>query len=60
VLPACSPALLPCWRLQGQISMLGGWMDRILSAEDWTRVSKQRAGGSRFALLPATMLLPAC
>ena len=51
--PASSPAAasasvaagLP---LQGQISMLGGWMDRILSAEDWTRVSKQRAHGSRW------------
>lgn len=32
---------------QGQISMLGGWMDRILGAEDWARVSKQRAHGSR-------------
>lgn len=38
--------VLSC-RVQGQISMLGGWMDRILSAEDWTRVSKQRAHGSR-------------
>ncbi|EFN53089.1 hypothetical protein CHLNCDRAFT_137406 [Chlorella variabilis] len=38
--------LLYTWA-QGQISMLGGWMDRILSAEDWTRVSKQRAHGSR-------------
>lgn len=33
---------------QGQISMLGGWMDRILSGEDWSRVSKQRAHGSRW------------
>lgn len=28
--------------------MLGGWMDRILAGEDWSRVSKQRAGGSRW------------
>jgi hypothetical protein len=27
--------------------MLGGWLDRILAAEDWARVSKQRAHGSR-------------
>ena len=76
--PAClpRPPACPAWlsvctaylRLQGQISMLGGWMDRILSAEDWTRVSKQRAGGSRCALaaafapaclLPGTCVLPA-
>ncbi|PSC73790.1 hypothetical protein C2E20_3044 [Micractinium conductrix] len=38
--------LLYTWA-QGQISMLGGWLDRILGAEDWTRVSKQRAHGSR-------------
>ncbi|KAL4439477.1 hypothetical protein ABPG77_008806 [Micractinium sp. CCAP 211/92] len=38
--------LLYTWA-QGQISMLGGWMDRILAGEDWSRVSKQRAGGSR-------------
>lgn len=38
--------LLYTWA-QGQISMLGGWMDRILAGEDWSRVSKQRAHGSR-------------
>ncbi|KAL4437302.1 hypothetical protein ABPG75_004441 [Micractinium tetrahymenae] len=38
--------LLYTWT-QGQISMLGGWMDRILAGEDWSRVSKQRAHGSR-------------
>ncbi|PRW45372.1 hypothetical protein C2E21_5977 [Chlorella sorokiniana] len=38
--------LLYTWA-QGQITMLGGWMDRILASEDWTRVSKQRAHGSR-------------
>jgi len=38
---------LPAAELQGQITMLGGWMDRILASEDWTRVSKQRAHGSR-------------
>jgi hypothetical protein len=50
--------------VQGQITMLGGWMDRILSAEDWARMSKQRAHGSRWAggtvlgcLLPACFLL---
>lgn len=41
-----SPLVRAC--LQGQISMLGGWLDRILGAEDWTRVSKQRAHGSRW------------
>lgn len=38
--------LLYTWA-QGQITMLGGWMDRILAGEDWSRVSKQRAHGSR-------------
>lgn len=39
-------------------------MDRILSAEDWARMSKQRAHGSRCAGdsagLLASCLLPAC
>lgn len=45
----CAEVPTPCC-VQGQISMLSGWMERILASEDWTRVSKQRAHGSRCAL----------
>lgn len=47
VQPASCKCYLCSQHLQGQITMLGGWMDRILASEDWTRVSKQRAHGSR-------------
>lgn len=38
--------LLYTWA-QGQTGMLRSWLDRILAGEEWARVSKQRAGGSR-------------
>ena len=52
---APSPIATGLWALafvlapavQGQVSMLKGWQQRILATEDWKRINKQRSGGSR-------------